>query len=254
MTEELRYLLGELRDDEQDLILTLTEDFLRCTYFDYPFLMAKALKQIDKNLMDDCKQIILLPLISPKDLSKGKNKSSNFLYPIQHKVIPEDSYLRQYKNKVIAISNINSLNLVHGKRQDCLLLFYDDFIGSGQTASEALWDYWINYRVETDFIVVVTLVAQFRGLSLLSRHFFNVYASHVRKRGISDSEKITDVDKALSIMDRIENNLRISKRYRRGYSKSEALVSMIRTPNNTFPAYWWNRTREGTTLPAPFDR
>ena len=39
-----------------------------------------------------------------------------------------------------------------------------------------------------------------------------------------------------------------------GYNDSEGLVSMIRTPNNTFPFYWYEKkkghapfSREGTT-------
>jgi hypothetical protein len=249
------YLLANLRDDEQELILTITEDFLRCTYYDYPLLMQEALKKIDKKLMDDCKKIIMAPLISPKDVTKGIVKSAHtVLYPILRMVIPNDPELSKYKNKVIAINNVDSLNSTYGNRQDNLLLFFDDFIGSGKTACDALWDYWINYRVESDSIAVVALVAQYQGLTLLNRLFFNVYASHVRKRGISDSEKIGDVDKSLSIMDRIENSLAISKYYRRGFGKSEALVSMMRTPNNTFPVYWCIKAKNGEVWPAPFRR
>lgn len=253
--ERFCYLLANLSDDEQELILTITEDFLRCTYFDYPSLMQKVLKKIDIKLMDDCKKIIMAPLISPKDAANGIVKSAHtVLYPILRTVIPNDPYLSQYKNKIISIINVDSLNSKYSNRQDNLLLFFDDFIGSGKTACEALWDYWINYRVESDSIAVVALVAQYQGLTLLNRLFFNVYTSHVMKRGISDSEKIDDVDKSLSLMDRIEDVLAISKNYRRGFGKCEALVSMMRTPNNTFPVYWCSKTKTRKVWPAPFPR
>jgi hypothetical protein len=52
-------------------------------------------------------------------------------------------------------------------------------------------------------------------------------------------------------MEHIEKNLDIPDDYLFGYKKSEALVTMIRTPNNTFPVFWYNKKNEDN---APFPR
>lgn len=39
-----------------------------------------------------------------------------------------------------------------------------------------------------------------------------------------------------------------------GYKKSEGLVTMIKTPNNTFPFYWYEGKRDGKFMMAPFPR
>jgi hypothetical protein len=73
-------------------------------------------------------------------------------------------------------------------------------------------------------------------------------------KGISESTAIENKVAALKIVDRIEKRLRITEKFFRGYGQSEALVKMIRTPNNTFPLYWCDKTKKGDKWPAPFPR
>lgn len=39
-----------------------------------------------------------------------------------------------------------------------------------------------------------------------------------------------------------------------GYKESEGLVTMIKTPNNTLPFYWYEGKRDGKFMMAPFPR
>ena len=55
-------------------------------------------------------------------------------------------------------------------------------------------------------------------------------------------------------MSSIETSIGVTEDYRLGYASSEALVSMIRTPNNTFPIYWFRNKKEKLNLHAPFPR
>lgn len=249
-------LLSVLRSDEQELILILTEDFLRITYFEYLAITEKVLQKVDYELYDKSDRIFVLPLTSPRDRKKGVIKSShNLLYLIKHECINKNEYFHKIKRKVEVLSSLDALNdPPHCDRNNALLIFFDDFIGSGQTACEAMWDYWMSFRRENDSAIIVSLVVQDRGVNLLKRHFIDVYSEYVRMRGISDSAKIENKKMALKIMDRIESRLRVSKQFRRGYDMSESLVSMIRTPNNTFPVYWVNKAKNGTPWPAPFRR
>ena len=52
-------------------------------------------------------------------------------------------------------------------------------------------------------------------------------------------------------MKRIEHELGVSEEYEFGYGKSEGLVTLIRTPNNTFPVFWYEPSSDNL---APFVR
>ena len=247
------HLLSELSDDEQDLILTLTEDFSRFTYYDYPKLMNKALLKVDPILIRDAEMVFLIPLVSPKDMEKGESKSGHALpYTTLRTVIPSHSYLKD--KKVKAIESLSLLESQHCNRNNALLLILDDFIGTGNTACKFLDEYCRYYQVRSDSLVIASLVIQKAGMEAIRDLGFDVVAAHIRQRGISDSNKIPDPMKALSIMDCVEDRLKINTRYRRGYGQSEALVKMIRIPNNTFPVYWCAKTTNGDEWPAPFRR
>lgn len=248
-------LLERLEVDEQDLILTLTEDFLKYWELHYPILMEKALARVPIAYLQKFRKIYLLPIVASKDLEIGSGKSGHhLLYSTEHIVFARNDRYATIRNKVAQIANIEALGESLSGRADCLIMFLDDFIGTGKTTIDCLFDYWTKYRVSTDEVVVVALVAQRQGLVCLDRHYFKAYAGMVRKRGISDSQRLPDIEKALSIMDRIEKRAFSSRKYYRGFGQCEALVSMIRTPNDTFPVYWMTRGRHGQPWPAPFGR
>lgn len=52
-------------------------------------------------------------------------------------------------------------------------------------------------------------------------------------------------------MKQIETKMYIQDKFRFGYCKSESLVTMCRTPNNTFPVFW---EEKGNMKTAPFPR
>jgi hypothetical protein len=52
-------------------------------------------------------------------------------------------------------------------------------------------------------------------------------------------------------MKKIEEKLNVEKKYLFGYKRSEALISLIRTPNNTFPVFW--KTYQHNNI-VPFSR
>lgn len=47
--------------------------------------------------------------------------------------------------------------------------------------------------------------------------------------------------------------MEVNEEFQFGYDHSEALVKMIRTPNNTFPVYWLQK-RGGAVPVVPFPR
>ena len=61
-------------------------------------------------------------------------------------------------------------------------------------------------------------------------------------------------EKESKCMHAIEGAIKVSSDYNFGYKQSEALVRMIRTPNNTFPIYWYRDKKKKINIYAPFPR
>lgn len=72
-------------------------------------------------------------------------------------------------------------------------------------------------------------------------------------KGITDSYPQQTKEEKKAIMLEIEKKLKPGK-YQFGYEKSEALVTMTRTPNNTFPVFWMNYEHKGSKFSPPFPR
>jgi hypothetical protein len=142
----------------------------------------------------------------------------------------------------------------HTNRKKSMILIVDDFIGTGNTAEDALKDYNLRLRIEDDLPIVVALVAQEQGIQKLSKLGVSVVATIIRKRGISDNSEIVDKPRAIELMKTIERQLSINSKYSLGYGRTEALVSMMRTPNNTFPIFWWPQMPKERSRATPFKR
>lgn len=251
--EKFCQLLSILSKNEQNLILTLTKDFLRCTFNDYLGLLKNSLLKVNQTSINNSEEIFVLPLVSPEDEQRGKFKSGHFLlYPAVNIVIP---CIPSFKcKKITSVSNISFMNKLYSNRNNALILFVDDFIGTGETAIKVLTSFKKSYSTQNDSFVIIALVAQEGGIAKISEHGHLVFAADIRKRGISDSRRITDKRDAFLLMDQIERRLQVRNNFLGGYGKSEALVKMIKTPNNTFPVYWCPKSSNNKPWPAPFPR
>jgi len=249
--EKFCCLLNELSEDEQDLMLTLTESFERFTLNDYPYLCKNALDKIDQNLIKKNKTIYLIPLNSPKDILMGKVKSGEQMAYLAKKILQK--LTDPQKHKIIDVANVFKLSELYPKRKGSLIIFIDDFVGTGNTACETIEEYCKN-SVNDDEVIIVSAVALEMGIKALNDIGFKIYSSQVLKKGIYDSKRITDKAIAYRIIEGIENRLKISGKFRLGFGRSEALVRMYRTPNNTLPVYWCSEMKNGQNWPAPFPR
>ena len=73
-------------------------------------------------------------------------------------------------------------------------------------------------------------------------------------------EYIEEVENALStlslkevkILSEIEKSLHVDDEFSFGFNKSANLISLIRTPNNTLPVFWFKNSSRSAS--APFER
>ena len=136
---------------------------------------------------------------------------------------------------------------------EALFFLVDDFMGTGKTAEEAL-NYYIDKRsIPKAQIIVLSIVAQKEAVDYIREKFeVKVFCPIIRDKGISGHYSSSKRDGAIAIMSSIEDWLGVRSEYRLGYGKSEALVTMLRTPNNTFPVFWLDKKSLGYL--SPFSR
>lgn len=248
--EKFGKLLALLSPEERALILDLTDDFLRCHWLDYFPLLTKALSPLGNGMLTNVQRVFLLPLSESRKDGKPKSPTT-LLYPAENMVLP---YIAGLQGKTVrALERQELLTENWRNRGPSLLVFLDDFIGSGGSAEATLSSYSARHALSSDKVLVVALVAQEAGVNRLNAAGFQCSVAILRGRGISDCPRFANVGAALALMDAIESRLGVSPEYRYGYAQTEALVSMIRTPNNTFPVFWMTNGK-GQEWPAPFRR
>lgn len=193
------------------------------------------------------------------DRKKNKTKSSGLVaYSCQDTML---KYTDLFKNTKFII--IDDLKYLPKKSKldvnNNPIILVDDYIGTGDTAIESLEEILELKNYSNKSLFLVSLVAQLTGKKNINDRGFELLSSIYRNKGISDNyegEKQVELKRIMvSIEDLLIQDPRFDKKYNFGYKSSESLVSMIRTPNNTFPLYWFNADlKEGDKWKAPFPR
>lgn len=233
---------------KKDLILDLTTRYLwiqQSKYLDY--LIDALTSMIDnKPQINECEKIYVTQLISPDE--KNNVKSSTMLVYLFN-----DVKLRyNSKTSKIKFEILNEISQLPSnfKEKNEFLLIVDDYIGTGNTAEKCIKGL-IASDIPLDKTIICSIVAQECGINLIKK--YNVYTtvSVIREKGISDYYLGETLDENKDLMVEIEKNLGTKREYRFGYGDSESLVTMCRTPNNTFPIFWQENNNMKV---APFPR
>lgn len=240
--------LKDLSSDQSSLMLKLTEDFLWVRDSEYVKIFLDAFAFfVEEYEFSGKKSVIICPLIREEDFGKGKS-SIMLLYLIKSRL---DILKKKYPQLNIGIAETpKSINCASLK-DSAVLCLVDDFIGSGKTAISAA-AYFINQGFPISQIAIISLVSMESGMKMLKNKGYNTYTSIVEQKGITGRGR--DEEKEKEIMQAIEAKLMLEEEFKFGYDGSEALVKMIRTPNNTFPIYWYRNMKKGINKFAPFPR
>lgn len=244
--------LNELDSDaDRELIMELTHKYLVVNVEEY----SKYLIDVTRKFLKDNKKSIdtldTLHIFPVQDANYlGKTKSGNLMcYLLQ------GCFMRRFKefhDKRIRI--IETFDALEKYRDDieCLILI-DDFIGSGDSVLECV--NLIEERgIEKDKIKAIALVLQEQGKKAIEEYGINVYSSVLRNKAITDNYSKEEAEKKKEQMKGIGKKIKANKELYLGYKESEGLVTMIKTPNNTFPFYWFEKKKEGKHTTAPFPR
>lgn len=242
-------LLADMTPKEQNLVIELSRQFLHIPSSDYVAKLEKPLGQLRK-YRDG--RLIFIGCMSEEDiLNSGVKSCYEVLYKLKGTTLRYSGLeLGPYsvKNNAQALTE-NDINEVNNNTATIVLV--DDFIGTGDTAIDAVrylaksHPELVNWRR----VCFLSIVAQSTGKKKLEDSNFEVYTSDIIAKGISDYYKGKRLDDAKTTMEYMESKMSgLKDEFKFGYKQSEALVCMERCPNNTFPIYWLGRNI------APYER
>jgi|SRR5690554_2096436 len=234
-------MLENLNPKQTSLVLDLTKDFIWLRSRDYYTHLKNTLLKLQDFKQLDLSTIHIIPLISKTDRELQKIKSSTHVaYLCQNselkynEVFKDTNFIVHHK-----LEHLPKLSTLMKSNNPILLV--DDFVGTGDTALEALEEVLEIRNYDNNTLYIASLVCQQTGKDALNQKGYEVLSANFRKKGISDKYQVDDVDDMISLMNEVENILEKDKKFNAnfkfGYKSSEALVAMIRTPNNTFPIY-----------------
>ena len=220
-----------LNSDEIDLFYDLISRYTICDFAAYNALTEKALTNVLKTIPNDTYKVYVFPLLKPSDLQK--TKSSQFVLYIYESLI-----LRITHGIPSFLFNKLSELLQEPINSNYRVLLVDDFVGTGKTAILCADDYVKNKNVNKESIIISTFYSMESGLQNVKNEGYNIVTLNTMQRGITDHFSQNELSAKYKIIDEIEKRHGIPKTYKRGLDQSEALLTLMRTPNNTFPMFW----------------
>jgi uracil phosphoribosyltransferase len=239
--------LSELALEEQLLVLELTERFTRISFEEY----LKHIKVMLNNIAVDGKidlskitTIHIAPLIAPEDFGKAKSSTT-----VQYLFKGVLNYNQHFANKRHVYTDGLDVSCDQINNEESILFVVDDFVGTGETACSAI-NFLINEKkIPTEKIVVLSIAALNEGVLLVNSLNVLMYFSLKLDKGITDFYPPNETTSKLILLASIEKRIKVHKNERFGFKNSEALVTLIRTPNNTFPVFW--KEKKGRVAPFP---
>ena len=230
--------LSILDSDEQELVIELTKKYMVINANEYLTHTLALLNRLDKEeheVFTKTSKFYVLPLIAPQDVKKTKS-SQCMWYNFQDENIKLNPI---FKGKKLIYCDQTKFSWIKNLKENEMVILLDDYIGSGETAISALNWLTEQFSVTANKIIIISIAAQSLGIKqIVEKSEAKVFTYFVRNRGISDTYENDICEKNINTMLKIERKLKIEKKFQLGYNKSEALISLIRTPNNTFPVFW----------------
>ncbi len=245
-------ILPNFSEEQRLLIHELTENYLWLSGREYDIELDKLANSIDKHILEKCKTLYLFPIVRPSDEKKTKS-GNHCIYYLKGNIL---SFNPLYQD--MAIEVINTYEDFQEKKFASdgseVLLLVDDFIGSGETFNEAWNKIQKNKSVDKSFTFVFSIILQNEAFEIISKLGFRIYYNGIRMKGISDFYASHQLKEKTKTMEDIEEMIEPLPLCRFGYKRSEALITLVSTPDNTFPFFWSTYELNGISYKAPFLR
>lgn len=243
-------LLSNLNETQRELIIDLAERYTWITLSEYQSKIINILDTVEKEKLEGIRKIILFPIMKPEDEKKTKS-GHTILYMIRA-IKP---LLTKYKE--IQFEEIESYDIIKSKdfklKDSDTIFLLDDYLGSGETIEATIKEILSNKNIETAKLNVISIATQSDSSEFLKNIGVAYYTDLITQKGISDYYKSPQLEEKVKIMTEIEK-LIPGNHFSFGYNQSEALITLMRTPDNTFPIFWKEHKKSGEIYEAPFSR
>lgn len=244
-------LLLNLSDEQRGLILELADRYSWLTPNEIDAKLTNVLNQIEVDKLNKAKRIIVFPIMKPEDEEKVKSG-----HGVIYKIRGVKPFLAQYNHidvvEIIKYTDISEDNF-KAKPTD-LFFLVDDYIGSGETIKTTLEIILKNRSIEIQQLNVITIASQSDTISFVQEQNIPIYYEDIQMKGITDYNEPAVKEEKINIMLEIEKLVPGSSMFSLGYNGSEALITLTRTPDNTFPIFWKDHKKNGIEYKAPFPR
>ncbi|RKN83237.1 phosphoribosyltransferase [Ulvibacterium marinum] len=244
-------LFTNLNKIEIDLILELLEKFTWIGNNQYDKKILDIFRKIEDKLIKKAERFYFFPVVKPYDSHKLKSGLS-LIYPVVG-ILNYIEYLDHIdkggKNIITKYKSLRKLKL----KENEFLILVDDFVGSGKTLETCIKTIE-SYKIPLEKLILISIAIHNDGLNLVNKKEIKAYYSHIEKKGITDYFFDEEQMRRKSLMKLMERKLKFKPKFSLGFEESEALLSLIRTPNNTFPIFWHEYYYRETLHKAPFPR
>ncbi len=246
--ERLNFLEEE---EDQLFVIDLAKDFLCVGEFQRIYEdIQNVFFNIDEEVYELFDKIVIMPL-SKKIYKPDKKTKSGEAYFYFFKRSNFFSWFDYYPNKFMFSEEMRGDFI----RDNKAIFFIDDYVGSGDTFIEIYNDIKEIYaEINPRNIFVLAPFSQEKAVKRIYDEVgARVISETIRNRGISDrypAEKVPIyLDKMIKIENRIDKKIE-EKDCSLGYKQSEALIQVLyKTPNNTFPVFWFENKQSLSPFP-----
>lgn len=244
------HLLSNLNSKQQDLLLELLERYTWLTFPEYQGKLVHIFNTIPLEEIETLKKIILFPVMKPDD--EEKTKSGHGVMIILRGIRPfftRYSHLQFQEVETFDCLEYPKFSLAENEH----IYLLDDFLGTGDTIKSTIEKLLVNSKITLDKIRVITVASHNQAVDYMDSIGVRYYTELVTSKGITEHYITPELEEKILLMKEIEKLLP-TKKYSFGYGKSEGLITLYRTPNNTFPIFWHDYEKNEQKFQAPFPR
>ncbi|NKN39826.1 hypothetical protein HFC70_26090 [Agrobacterium sp. a22-2] len=225
-------------EEQFALITHIIKSYFWCTdYYDHCSEIARRITGAFKG-----EKIAIIPISD----SKQKIKSG-------HSVVYEISCFLD-KSDFADLKTLESLSSIKNNVNEYSIIVVDDFVGSGTQFRKFSRRSIANFGIHPADIYLYSIAMMERARIRIDGFCYSASTCFEFRRALSDDTDLNLQMDALDVYAQIESLAVVGKDYVQGYLKSEALVSMKKTPNNTLPIFWCDTSTSGSSWPAMFPR
>ncbi|MGA0532227.1 phosphoribosyltransferase-like protein [Hansschlegelia sp. KR7-227] len=242
IVDDIIRFINEIENAEQ---ASLAIDILRQYIIikDYHEHTISIVKKVYAKFSKQQERLILAPVHDEK--SSLIKSSPSFCYDVMTQLNPRD-----FGSVEIFLPPYERMGSLVGQN----ILVFDDFVGSGSQFRKFSRHIQASFGAEKGRIYLFCIASMPHRHPRILQECQEVETELSSIQILKYLAKIDPSRDVYGLYDALESTLSIRPFYKRGYGRSEAAISMKRTPNNTLPIFWSTIRKGGKSWPAPFPR